>query len=183
MIANIEQTPAGATLAGIEALTKPYADARRELADAVEALNDIIEAAKRQAMPKLKRLVAMAAERELTLKNAVQAAPELFARPRTVVFHGVTVGLRKGSGGVDWDDDDRVVKLIEKHFSKDEAELLIKTTKKPIAKALADLDVAELKKIGCTVEGTGDVVVVKPADSAVNKIVNALLKDAAEVQS
>lgn len=181
MIANLEPTPAGATLAQIESLTKPYADARRELAEAVQTLEAIIEAAKRQALPKLKRLVATAAAHELDLKNAITAAPDLFTRPRTVVFHGVTVGLRKGSGGIDWADDDQVVKLIEKHFSKDEAELLIKTTKKPIKKALSDLDVATLKKLGCTVESTGDVVVVKPADSQVNKIVNALLKDATEV--
>ena len=92
------------------------------------------------------------------------------------------MGFRKGTGGIDWSDDDQTVKLIEKHFPKTQAELLIKTTKKPIKKALADLDVADLKRIGCTVESTGDVVFIKPADSTVDKHVNALLKEAMEVQ-
>ena len=38
--------------------------------------------------------------------------------------------------------------------------------------------IADLKRIGCTIEETGDVVVIKPTDSDVDKIVSALLADA-----
>jgi hypothetical protein len=75
-----------------------------------------------------------------------------------------------------------VVTLIEKSFPKAQADLLIKTTKKPIKKALEDLDVGALKRIGCRVVETGDEIVIKPADSEVDKIVTALLADAIDEQ-
>ena len=70
--------------------------------------------------------------------------------------------------------------LIEKHFTKAQMELLIKPTRKPIAKALVDLDVGDLKKLGCRVEATGDVVVIAPAKSDVDKLVKTLLAEGEE---
>lgn len=153
-------------------LTKRYADARDVLAGYVSTLEEKIAAAK--------RAVARAAEREAELRAAVTAAPHLFEKPKTVELHGIKVGFRKGSGGIDWASDDEVVARIRKHFSAPEADLLIRTTEKPIAKALGELDVATLKKLGCTVEDTGDVVVIKATDSEIEKAVNALLKSATE---
>jgi hypothetical protein len=182
MISNIETSVSSNGLTKIEPLAKSFADARAELADAVAALNDIITEAQRRALPKLKRLVAAAAEQQVALKNAIEAAPELFEKPRTVVLHGVQVGLRKGAGGIAWDDDAKVVELIEKKLPAELHEVLIHTEKTPIKKALSGLDVADLKKIGCTVEGTSDVVVIKPTDSAVTKLINRLLAAATKVE-
>jgi len=164
----------------IQIAAKGYADARADLAGIVADLNDEIEKIKRQALPVIKRRVEVAAARELDLRGIIEANPEDFINPRTVVLHGIKLGFRKGSGIIDWDDDAKVANLIEKHFSKPQAELLVKTTKKPIAKALADLDAVMLKKIGCRIETTGDIVIIKPADSDVDKIVTALLKGATE---
>lgn len=172
--------PSPYCLGTIETLTTEYAKARKALGEEVAALNADIEALKRKRMGTIKTLLARAADFHATLSQAVQASPDLFEKPKTQTFAGIKVGFRKGSGGIDWADDAKVCELIEKHFSKPQAELLIKTTKKPIAKALADLDVADLKKIGCTVEATGEVVFIKPTDSAVDKIVTALLKEATE---
>lgn len=166
----------------IETLTKAFADAHNDLTLIVNALNVEIERAKRARLPDIKRMVARCAEKHDTLKSAIESAPGLFVKPRTYIFHGVKVGLQKGKGGIAWEDDEQVVRLIEKLF-KDQPDLLdvlIKTTKKPLANGLEQLDVAELKKLGCTVEETGDVVVIKPVDSAVDKIVRALLKDAVD---
>jgi hypothetical protein len=172
--------PPAVSLGSIEALTAKYAKARQALGDAVTQLEQKLEAVRRQHMSHLKSLVADAADAHATLAHAIQESPSLFEKPKTHTFAGIKVGFRKGTGGIDWDDDDKVVALIEKHFPKAQAELLIKTTKKPIAKALADLDVADLKRIGCRVEATGEVLFIKPTDSAVDKIVNALLKEATE---
>ena len=90
-------------------------------------------------------------------------------------MYGVKVGFEKGKGRIEWDDDDTVVRLIEKHFPE-QADILIKTKKKPAKKALAQLSVAELKKLGVTVEETGDQVVIKSTDSEIDKLVTALLK-------
>ena len=62
----------------------------------------------------------------------------------------------------------------------DDAIAYIRTTDAPDKKMLAELPVNELKKLGCTVADTGDVVVIKPTDSEIEKAVAALLKDAVE---
>lgn len=177
---NTNTTTTETTLLTLDPLARAYAEKRETLASIVTLLNTQVEALKAAALPDIKRAVAKAAEKQVALSNAIDGARHLFVSPRTIVMHGIKLGLRKGSGGIDWEDDAKVVALIEKLFPKAQAELLIKTTKKPIAKALEDLDVATLKKIGCTVEDTGDIIVIKPVDTAVDKIVTALLKNATE---
>ena len=171
------------TLGDIEKLTASFAHDREQVCALVANLEEELAGIRRRYLSRLRAAVAKAQTSRTVLVTAVEAHPELFDKPKTQVFHGVKVGFRKGTGGIDWDDDANVCELIRKHFPKAQAELLIKTTEKPIAKAIADLDVAELKRIGCRVESTGDVVVVKPMDSEVEKVVAALLKDNAEVQS
>ena len=48
----------------------------------------------------------------------------------------------------------------------------------PIRKALSELTVTELKRLGVTVEEADDQVVIKPTDSEVDKLVGKLLEDA-----
>src|ERR1051325_3143120 len=104
------------TLTEIDSLTKSFADVRAELADVVGILNLEIEHAKRKRLADIKRLVARCADKHGALKAAIEAAPELFEKPRTHVFHGIKVGFRKGTGSVDWEGDEQVAKLVEKHF-------------------------------------------------------------------
>jgi 5-enolpyruvylshikimate-3-phosphate synthase len=156
--------------------TGEYAESRTVLAGRVQRLNDEIEAAKRKLLPGIKKAVEVAAEKKAALKNAIEEGAGLFVKPRTVVLYGVKVGLEKGKGKIDWEDDDQVVKLIKRHYA-DQADVLIKTTEKPIKKALSALSVAELKKLGVTVEETGDQVIIKGTDSDVDKLVKALLRE------
>jgi hypothetical protein len=168
------------TLADIEKLTKDYADARGHLTAIVERLNDKLERAKRAEIGAIKGAVAVAKARQAKLQAAIEAEPALFGKPKTQIFHGVKVGYRKGSGKIEWEDDAVLVARIKKLLPAAQAELLIQTKEKPIAKALADLDAADLKRLGVTVEDTGEVVVIKPVDGDVDKLVAALLKDTAE---
>ncbi|MBI2313552.1 MAG: hypothetical protein HYU77_13715 [Betaproteobacteria bacterium] len=167
------------TLADIEALTKDYAVAREALSGAVSALEEEIAAAKRRYLPKIKRCVAAAADRRGALAAAIEDGCELFSKPRTQTFHGIRVGVMKGKGGLEWEDADRVVALIERHFP-DQVELLIKVRKTPVKDALAQLSAADLKRIGVTIIETGDQLVIRPTDSEVDRLVEALLKDAEE---
>ena len=48
---------------------------------------------------------------------------------------------------------------------------------------VAGLTAAELKRIGVAIEGAGDAVLVKPADSAIDKLVAALLATAEEIEA
>lgn len=170
-----------ATLIDIEPAAKAYADARAKVAEIVTQLNDGIDALKRNHMPALKRAIARAAEKHEQLKTLIDANPALFVKPRTVIYHGVKVGFKKGAGGISFDDADQVVRLIKKHFPE-QADVLVITTEKPSKEALGQLTVAELKKIGCNSVEAGDQVVIKPTDSDTDKLVNALIKGATEAE-
>lgn len=169
-------------LTDIEVCAKAFAEARAKVSEIVVELNGGIKALKRDHMPSLKRAIARAAEKHEQLKAQIEAAPELFTKPRTVIFHGVKVGFQKGKGGITFDDAEQVVKLIRKHFP-DLADALIVTKESPAKDALAQLTVAELKKIGCAVVDAGDAIVIRPTDSEVDKLVDALLKGATEAEA
>jgi hypothetical protein len=165
-------------LTDIESAAKSLALSREKLSAIVGALNDTIERAKRETLPLIKRQVAQCAARSSELSHLIDEGRELFVKPRTVHFHGIKCGLEKGKGTIDIDDPERTIALIEKHFTEEQQDLLIDTKKTVNKKALKGLTVADLKKVGCNVEETGDVIVIRFTDSATDKLVKALLKDA-----
>lgn len=171
-----------ATLNEIDVKTKAFADARGQLAQAVADMQDELQVIQRKYLPMIKRRVAAAKDVQAALRAAIEASPEQFVKPRTLTLYGVKVGFQKGKGKMEWEDDDRVVLLIKRHFPK-QADLLISTVEKPSKAALGELAVDDLKKLGITVEGTGDVVVIKDASGEVDKLVKALLKEEEEIEA
>ena len=169
----------GTTLTDIELLTKTFADEHGQLAGIVGDMDAEFEKIKRKYLGALRAAVGRTAKAKLTLHTAIAGSPALFDKPRTQIFHGVKVGFQKGKGGIEFADADKVCALIRKTFG-DDAIAYIRTTDAPDKKMLAELPVNELKKLGCTVADTGDVVVIKPTDSEIEKAVAALLKDAVE---
>lgn len=167
------------TLTDIEARAKLYADARESLAAIVSNLNAGIEALKRKSMPDIKRAIGRASTHHDVLRTLIQSAPELFVKPKSRTLNGIKLGYQKGKGKIEWDDPDQVVRLIKKYFPE-QADVLIATTEKPVKDALNGLTAAELKKLGVSVVEGGDAIFIKPADSAVDKLVDALLKAATE---
>ena len=167
------------TLEQIAKATRQFADARRELAALVDATNRRMRLIYEDNLAQIRKLLARAGESRDALDDLILAAPELVARPRPVVMHGVRIGLRKGRGGIEWDDEEQVVRLIKKLFPA-QADVLIRTTEQPVKNALSELPAADLKRLGVTVEETGDVAVIQPADSAVDKVVKAFFKSASE---
>lgn len=167
------------TLTDIDALTKKYADARAHLADLVASLKHEQEQILRNYVKGIKAQVRTAKAAEAALREAITDAPALFVKPRTQILHGIKVGFRKATGKVEFDDADQVVKLIRKHFPE-QFDVLVKTEETPVKKALGNLTVAELKKLGIEVADTGDVVEIKDAAADVDKFVAALLKESGE---
>lgn len=166
----------------IETLAKNYSIARGILAGRIDALNAEIDAVRRRKIGGIKQALAEAKAAQEKLAASVQAAPELFQKPRTMTLHGIKCGFQKGSGKLDWDcDDEQLVTRIEKRYADDEAMLgiLIIETKKPSRDGLKTLDVKELAKLGVQVEATGDFVVVKAADGEVDKLVKKVLAEGA----
>lgn len=167
------------TLAEIESRAQKYAVARDTLRGLVETLKEGMDALQKQHLPGIRKALNKAAEQEAELKALVEQAPGLFVKPKSVIFHGIKLGFQKGKGKIEWDDADRVVALIRKHFPE-QADVLIATSERPAKDALAQLSVAELKKLGVSVTEAGEAVFVKPTDSAVDKMVESLMKAAAD---
>lgn len=163
----------------ITAAAKKLRTQRDTLTERVVFLCDAIETAKRVSMRGIKNSVAAVAQSQAELLAAIAEAPDLFDKPRSMVLHGIKLGFKKGTGSLDWEDDAQVAKLVRKHFPE-QFDVLIKTTEKPIKGALANLTVAELKRVAVTVEDTGDVVFAKDTTAEVDKLVKALLKGAEE---
>jgi hypothetical protein len=163
------------TLEQISHATRRFADARRDLAARVDATNRRMRLIYENNLDEIRALLARATDARIALESLILTAPELFAHPRTVVVHGVKIGLRKGKGGIEWDDEEQVVCLIKKLFPE-QSDVLIRTAERPIKTALAELSAVDLKRLGVTVEETGDVPVIQPADSAIDKVVKTFFK-------
>lgn len=168
------------TLVTIEKAAKNLA-AKRERVEAIsQVIQENIKAIHKEYMPRLRKAVEEATEADLDLRGLVVSGKALFDRPRTRVFYDIKVGFQKGKGGIHFDEADKVVKLIRKHYSADEALALLHITEKPDKDALAKLSVTELKKIGCDVLHAQDYLVVKPVDDAVEKLVSSMLAAATD---
>ena len=165
-----------ATLSEIEKLAKEFSEARELLKDRWELLEQNIIEAKRKMRPGILRAAEAAAAKKQILFDAITESKEHFVRPKTVIFYGVRLGYQKAKGEIVWEDEGQVIRLIKKHFP-DEVETLIKIKETVLKNALAQKSAADLKKIGVTVVETGDEVFIKPTDSEIDKLINALLKD------
>jgi len=169
------------TLNDIDALAQAYRAERDKLASAVQVLETEVQALKRRELPTIKRALAGAAGAQDQLKAALEAAPELFEKPRTRVMHGIKVGFAKQKGCVSFDDEGAVIARIRKLLPADQSELLIRVRESVAKAAVYDLTTADLKRLGITVSDAGDALVIKPVDGEVDKLINALLKDTEEV--
>jgi hypothetical protein len=156
--------------------TKRFADAQDELGNLIKDLNDTVEIVKRQHFAFIKKAFVVAAERKSDLGAAIKESPDLFSERKTMILHGIKIGIVKSKGKIEIDDEKRTVELIEKYFPG-LVETLIKTTKKPVKSELNDMHASDLRRIGVTVEEAGDVVVIKSAASEIDKLINALFKE------
>ena len=172
-----------ASMFEIDKAAQNYARAHDALRDEMQHVEAAIAKIKEAHHKALRKLVAEAADKKAALREIIDESREQFDRPKTRILHGIKLGLRKGTGKLDWEDDELVVKLIKKKLPKETWEVLIKTTEKPRKDGLSGIDVNDLKKIGVTAEDTGDQVVIKPTDSEIDKLVDALLKENEEPEA
>jgi hypothetical protein len=162
----------------LEKKCRDYASRRAQLAERNTAFRDALQALYREHMPKLKAAAANCAGIESEIRADIEAAPELFQKPRTLVLHGVKVGYNKGKGALSWDCEDAdLIKRIRKMCAAELQELLINTKETPSKKALEGLPAGELKRLGITVSDSGDKVVVQIPETNVEKFCTKLMED------
>lgn len=131
----------------------------------------------------LKPLAELASDLDANLRAQIKAHPELFVKPKTFNLAGIKIGMHTESGSIEWDDDDKVVQMLRKVLGKEDAELYIITKDKPSAKAMQTLDPKVLAKVGARVEGAGEQIVVKLADTDMDKLIEKLITAASDSQA
>lgn len=171
------------TLSDIEKLTADYADARSYLAGVITELQTELERVRHPVLPVIRKAVKACADRHSSLCAAIEGTPDLFKRPRTRTLSGVRVGFMKQRGQVQIDDEEAVCSRICKLLPEDQAELLIRVTRRVHKPAVYDLEARDLKRLGITVTADSDAVVIKPVDGEVDKLVDALLADAERTEA
>lgn len=159
--------------------TSNYAAARVLLEHRVEACRREQDAVVKRHLQGIREAASLAAQAEAQLRGHIESYPELFVKPRTMTLHGVKVGFQKGKGRIEYSDEAKVIELIRKHLP-DEADTLIVVTEAPLKTALLNLDAKQLAKLGCTITGTEDTVLIKDSAGEVDKIVNRLIADYSE---
>jgi len=164
----------------IEKLSKHYAEQRHQLADLLSEIEQSQRDIINENIRHIRRLLAETAAAESELRNALESSPALFEKPRTRVLHGVKVGITKGKGKVEIPDETKTIDRIRKLLPEDQAELLISVKERVDRRVVADLTAADLKRLGIQVIDGGDQIVIRPVDSALDKLIKALLSDIPE---
>lgn len=162
-------------MTGIEKKTKDFEKVKRDLDDLVSEIQGEADAMKRKYMTRLRTLMNAVTGKHADLYRAIQDNPELFVKPRTQIFEGITVGMQKGKGKLYVEDEDLTMKLIKKHLPE-LAAVLIHTVEEPCTSAIKKLPDADMKKIGVEIVGKEDSVIIKSVDNTIQKILNSLIK-------
>ena len=169
-----------ATLTQIDDLAAAYSANLEALAGVRGVLEDERRALLKRHRARLVKLAESAKERRSELVVAIADSAALFVKPRTVIFHGLKLGFQKSKAYIVWDSESAVIARIRKLLPEDQAELLIRVQESIYKKALDDLTTGDLKRLGISVQGGGDEVLVKGALSDLDKWLEAILADDTE---
>lgn len=116
-----------------------------------------------------------AAQRELMA--LLEAAPQLFKKPRSLTINGVRAGYRKAEDTLDWADDEALIKRI-RALLPEQAPLLICTEERLVIDALAQLEAGDLRALGVRRVTGADNPFVTVGSADVEKLAQALIADA-----
>ncbi len=170
------------TLKDIEALTTEYAERREILTNIVADLQNRLSEVRRRMTPALRDALRACTDSHDHLRAALNAAPELFEKRKTLTIRGVRVGYMKQKGTVVIEDEAAVIARIRKLLPEEQAELLVRVRESVHKPAVYDLTTSDLKRLGITVTDSEDVPFIKPVDGEVDKLVSALLAEAEKVE-
>ena len=169
------KAPPSPVMVEIEEKAKFYADLRARLDKCVAALKDGLRKVQDKHVDDLRSTSALIGTAHDELLDLVKAHPELFEKPKSAAFHGVTVGFKKEKGSLDFEDPAKVVERIEKHMPGLLDDLAPQGDRKLSKTELAKLPAADLKKLGVTVTADEDAAFVKGPTDAIDKWVDQML--------
>ena len=157
-------------------LAKAYARARGRVSEVAEEIRDRQRRAVSGRLRALRSRAAEAGAAERELRDAVEAAPELFEKPRTQTVDGVRFGWRKQAGAIEIADEKKVIERIRKSLPDREA-ALVRVKETVDRTALRKLAAGDLARLGLSIGNPVDEVTIGAASSDIDKLVKALLEE------
>lgn len=172
-----------ATVAEMEKQASIVSTLRDELRDKTTELKKRQQELKDELYPSIRTTLRTLIKAQEGLMAFIQDNTSLFIKRKSRITDSIKYGLRKKTGKTVWNDDDQLMTNIRALIKKGEIapELesqLIKQVEKPVAEAVAKLDGKTLKKLGVTIKSDTDTVFIANTDTALNKTLDALIKDA-----
>lgn len=146
----------------------------------VAELESDLEEVKRRHLKRIKSQAGVVASAEAVLRSSVEANPELFRKPRTLTVSGIKFGYTTSDGRVTYTDADAVIRAIRRKFTDEVADGLIRTKEEPNKDAIKALSAEDRTAIGCTIEGAGEMVLVKRTAGEIDAMINKLMRTMVE---
>lgn len=165
-------------LRDIETATHHYASKRDELRAIAARCKAEVDIIRERYRAEIRAAASDAAAAHDDLANLIDHHRSLFDAPRTRLFSGIKVGLRKTPGRVDFEDPKRVLELIRRKLP-DIAERLIRTKEEPNREAIKELEPRQLAAIGASLIATGDEIVISHAADEIDALIDALTAEEA----
>ena len=156
-------------------LVKAYSQAITQLTQRLDDLEKAREQLTNRRMPGISTAAAHAMQAKAALLAEITSNADQFNKPRSRTQHSVKYGMQAQQNTLNIVSEDRTKQLIRQHLPE-QAEILIETKTTLNKSELKKLDDAALAAIGITVDKPGDIAFAKPAESNVNKLVEAVLK-------
>lgn len=160
----------------IETHTHHYAakrDALREIAARCKAEMDAIRDKYRA---EIRAAASDAATAFAGLRDLIDQHRGLFDKPRSRLFSGIKVGLKKRPGRIEFDNPSRVIELIRRRLPE-KSDALIRVKEEVARDALKLLPPAELAAIGAQLVDTGDEIVIDHPADEIDRLIEALSEE------
>lgn len=162
----------------LDLLAADYAravEARRGLQSSIRlAVLAIME----QHGPDLRTATAAEADAHAALLAAVEARPELFAKPKSRTVAGVKFGWVAGKASIKIPNEADTIARIRRLLPAEQAELLIRVVESVHKPSVLDLSAADLRRLRIEQVPGKDSPFAKPAADAADKLVDLLLAEA-----
>lgn len=175
------------TLTQIRTAALALANAYRESVTRASVLKAELSTAITPIYERHRAGIDAAMEEEAVAKTSLQAlidaAPQLFRRPRSLTVDAVKCGYRKAEDVLDWDDEANVITRIRALPELEAmAQVLIRTEEALNVGALAELTAAQRRMIGVRRIDGVDLSFISFGDTDVDRITKAVLADAMKRQ-
>lgn len=169
------------TLENIRAAAERLAAAHVATTARASLLQDEIKAAVTPIYERHRSGLDAAAEEEARarddLQRLLEAAPQLFKKPRSIAINGVRAGYRKEEDSLDFADEKAVIARIRALYPE-QADLLIRTEESLVLDALPQLDAKARRAVGISLITGADRSFITVGGSDVEKLARALIADA-----